>query len=78
MGESEKPGQAYRAYADPRLAAIRDDISTRLWRINAGMSSVRFNALIDNMALVQFDGERRVQVGDRRFALRIDDEPRRS
>ena len=41
-----------------RLAEMREDISTRLWPIMQGMSSVRFNALMDQMALLQFNGER--------------------
>ena len=46
-----------------RLVEIREDISTRLWHINAGMSSERFNALMDGMALLQYNCERRVESG---------------
>ena len=43
--------------AQVRLREIRADISARLWSINQGMSSPAFNGLIDQMALVQFNGE---------------------
>jgi hypothetical protein len=43
-----------------RLAVIREDISTRLWPVNAGMSSHAFNELMDQMALLQFTFEQRV------------------
>jgi hypothetical protein len=68
------------ARAQARLAAIREEISTRLWPVNAGMSSRDFNELMDQMALLQFSFEyragkppsvdRRLGVGERR----IDDE----
>lgn len=54
-----------------RIAWIREDISTRLWHVNAGMSSERFNELMDGMALLQYNCERRVSGG-------FDDEDRRS
>lgn len=46
-----------------RLAAIREDISTRLWPVNQGMSSVSFNELMDQMAVLQFCSERRICEG---------------
>ena len=64
------------ARAQARLATIREEISTRLWSVNAGMSSSDFNELIDQMALLQFSFEyrdrkpprvdRRLGVGERR------------
>ena len=45
--------------ARDRVAEIREDISTRLWRVNQGMSSASFNELMDEMALLQFRCERR-------------------
>ncbi|MEP6620319.1 MAG: hypothetical protein ABJE47_13430 [bacterium] len=47
---SSATGVAARAL---RLAAIREDISSRLWFINQGMESAKFNALIDSMADLQ-------------------------
>ena len=49
--------------ARDRVAAIREDISTRLWRVNQGMSSASFNELMDEMALLQFRCERRIVEG---------------
>jgi hypothetical protein len=64
------------ARAQARLATIREEISTRLWPVNAGMSSRDFNELMDQMALLQFSFEyragktpsvdRRLGVGERR------------
>ncbi|MDB4913754.1 MAG: hypothetical protein JWM95_1398, partial [Gemmatimonadetes bacterium] len=34
--------------------------SSRLWSVNTGMSSPVFNALMDQMALLQFNSEQRV------------------
>ncbi len=48
--------------AQLRLAAIRAEISGRLWSINRGMSSAVFNELMDQMALLQFNCEQRVIV----------------
>lgn len=57
--------------AQLRVAVIREDISTRLWRVNAGMSSLMFNELMDSMALLQFNGEQtrcqQLREGDRRL-----------
>lgn len=50
------------ASAQLRLATIRADISGRLWSINAGMESKVFNALMDQMALLQYNCEQRVVV----------------
>lgn len=47
------------ALAQARLAAIREDISTRLWPVNAEMSSEDFNELMDQMALLQLRFEYR-------------------
>ena len=50
------------ARAEPspnRLAEIRADISTRLWPVNAGMSSQDFNELIDQMSQLQWNFELR-------------------
>lgn len=41
-----------------RLATIREDISSRLWHVNRGMSSENFNGLMDSMALLQLNAER--------------------
>lgn len=65
-----------------RFAEIREDISTRLWPINQGMSSSVFNALMDQMALLQFnceqrgletmvEGDRRLGDPDRRFPASV-------
>jgi hypothetical protein len=67
------PSSADIRRAQVRVAAIREDISTRLWGINAGMSSLMFNDLMDRMALMQFTCEQRyseqVCEGDRRLGL---------
>ena len=42
-----------------RLAEIRGDISTRLRPVNAGMESVMFEAMIDDMSQLQFSAEKR-------------------
>src|SRR5258708_932118 len=59
------------ARAQLRLTEIREDISSRLWSVNAGMSSLDFNALMDQMALRQFTFEQRarddMQAVDRRL-----------
>ena len=47
------------AVAQARLATIREDISSRLRSVNQGMSSVEFNALMDQMALLQLKFEQR-------------------
>lgn len=53
-----------------RIAAIREDISSRLSSVNAGMSTDMFNDLMDRMALLQYNFEQRVveegREGDRR------------
>lgn len=46
--------------AQLRIAAIREEISSRLWPVNAGMSSDMFNDLMDRMALLQYNFERRI------------------
>ena len=46
--------------AQVRLAAIREDISTRLRPVNSGMSADMFNDLMDRMALLQYNFELRV------------------
>lgn len=46
--------------AAERYASIREDISARLLSITAGMSREDFGRLIDQMALVQFNAERRL------------------
>jgi hypothetical protein len=56
----DTPTPAELKRAQSRLAAIREDISTRLWPVNAGMSSHAFNELMDQMALLQFTFEQRV------------------
>ena len=45
--------------AQLRLAEIRADISSRLWPVNAGMSSAVFNELVDQMARLQLNFELR-------------------
>ncbi|CAN5918872.1 hypothetical protein BH11GEM1_BH11GEM1_17100 [soil metagenome] len=66
--------------AQLRIAAIRDEISSRLWPVNSGMSTEMFNDLMDRMALLQYnfeqrivtegrEGERRQGELDRRTAL---------
>ena len=56
--------------AQQRIAAIREEISARLWPVNSGMSSEMFNELMDRMALLQYTFEQRVvedgREGDRR------------
>ena len=56
--DARTPADLERAHI--RLASIREDISTRLWPVNAGMTSPDFNELMDQMALLQFNGEERV------------------
>ena len=46
--------------AQLRVAAIREEISTRLWPVNSGMSTDMFNDLMDRMALLQYNFERRI------------------
>lgn len=53
------PVSPYDLRCQLRLAAIRADISGRLWRVNAGMESAAYNQLVDQMAQAQFAGERR-------------------
>ncbi|CAN5905966.1 hypothetical protein BH11GEM1_BH11GEM1_05970 [soil metagenome] len=69
----DAPSTAEIRRAQLRVAAIREDISTRLWPVNAGMSSLMFNDLMDRMALLQFNCERRyseqLREGDRRLGL---------
>ena len=45
--------------AQQRIAAIREEISTRLWPVNSGMNAEMFNDLMDRMALLQYNFERR-------------------
>ena len=45
--------------AQRRLAEIRAEISSRLWPVNAGMSSASFNELMDQMARLQLNFELR-------------------
>ena len=56
--------------AQQRIAAIREEISSRLWPVNSGMSAEMFNDLMDRMALLQYNFEQRVvedgREGDRR------------
>ena len=56
--------------AQLRIAAIREDISGRLRPVNSGMSAGAFNDLMDRMALLQYNFERRVMTegldGERR------------
>ena len=40
-----------------RLATIRENISSRLWPVTAGMTSASFNELVDQMARIQLCGE---------------------
>ena len=65
------PSAAEIQRAKLRVAEIRVDISTRLWPVNAGMSSAMFNDLMDRMALLQFNCEQRyteeLREGDRRL-----------
>ena len=49
--------------AQARFATIRAEISTRLWPVNAGMSSESFNELMDQMALLQLNFELRAAAG---------------
>jgi hypothetical protein len=64
------PSSAEIRRAQVRVAAIREEISARLWRVNAGMSSLMFNDLMDRMAVMQFTCEQRYseqpREGDRR------------
>jgi hypothetical protein len=53
------PSSAEIRRAQVRVAAIREEISARLWRVNAGMSSLMFNDLMDRMAVMQFTCEQR-------------------
>ena len=67
--KNQSPADLLRA--ETRIAAIREDISGRLWSVNQGMCRVSFNELMDNMALLQFNFERRIAEegmdGDRRI-----------
>ena len=47
--------------AHSRLAAIREDISSRLWHVTEGMSRIAFGELMDQMALLQFNFEQRAK-----------------
>lgn len=58
---SRTPALTERAQA--RFAAIRSDISTRLWPVNVGMSSASFNELMDQMAMLQLNFEVRAAAG---------------
>ena len=49
--------------AQRRLAEIRAEISSRLWPVNAGMSSESFNELMDQMARLQLNFELRAGAG---------------
>ena len=51
------PTPALSPRAQSRLAEIRADISLRLWPVNASMSSADFNALMDQMAMLQLNFE---------------------
>jgi hypothetical protein len=64
--------------AQLRLASIRDDISSRLWHINAGMASDVFNGLMDQMALLQFNCEQRVADEHRTIDRRLGEPDRRA
>ena len=55
--------QATRLRED-RLSAMRAEISARLLRVTAGMGSEAFDALIDQMAIVQ-DKYEQLRLGDR-------------
>lgn len=57
------PTNADDVRAKLRIAEIREDISTRLWSINRGMSSAVFNSLLDDMARLQFSFEERAAAG---------------
>lgn len=46
--------------AQLRVAAIREEISGRLWPVNSGMSTDMFNDLMDRMALLQYNFEQRI------------------
>lgn len=67
----DAPSTAKVRNAQVRVAAIRDDTSTRLWPVNAGMSSLVFNDLMDRIPLLQFNCDRRyseqLREGDRRL-----------
>lgn len=56
--------------AQLRIAVIREDISSRLLPVNSGMSAEMFDDLMDRMALLQYNFERRtaeeVRDGERR------------
>lgn len=69
----DAPSAAEIRHAQLRVAAIREDISTRLWSVNAGMSSPMFNELMDRMALMQFNFEQRyseqLRESDRQLGL---------
>ena len=45
--------------AQRRFDEIRANISARLWSVNSGMNSERYNDLIDGMALTQLESEQR-------------------
>ena len=56
---SDSSSAALTERAQLRLAEIRADISSRLWPVNAGMSSATFNELVDQMARLQLNFELR-------------------
>ncbi|CAN5908007.1 hypothetical protein BH11GEM2_BH11GEM2_35010 [soil metagenome] len=59
----DEPTPADILRAQVRLAEIREDISSRLWNVNQGMSSASFNEVMDQMAVLQFSCERRIVEG---------------
>ena len=64
------PSPAELKRAQLRIAAIRENISSRLAPVNADMSPEMFSDLMDRMALLQYNFEQRVveegRAGDRR------------
>ena len=73
--DAATPAEILRSRA--RLAEIREDISSRLWSVNQGMSSVNFNELMDQMALLQFSCERRIAEGQNEGNKRVGPPERR-
>ena len=66
--QASSPGDRQRNRA--RLATIREDISSRLWPVTAGMTSGSFNELVDQMARIQLQGEQGAEELNRVASLR--------
>jgi hypothetical protein len=73
-----RPTRAETTRAQLRLAAIREEISGRLWPVNAGMSSAAYNEMMDGMSLLQLNAESRCAGGPAHLDTRLGPLDRRS